>query len=90
MKVVLASESQFRPRAPDLLGLVYQICPSGIGEKSIRDNNPADLKRKLAEAKARIYGKPSSIGEASEFLTELSGSDFESRITFGKRPTSGS
>jgi septum formation protein len=53
MKIVLASESQFRRRALDLLGLAYEICPSGIDEKAIRDNNPAELTRKLAEAKAR-------------------------------------
>jgi septum formation protein len=53
MKIVLASESQFRRRALDMLGLVYEICPSGIDEKAIRDNNPAELTRKLAEAKAR-------------------------------------
>ena len=52
MKIVLASESQFRRRALDMLGLAYETCPSGIDEKTIRDNNPAELTRKLAEAKA--------------------------------------
>jgi septum formation protein len=53
MKIVLASESPFRRRALDILGLTYEICPSGIDGKAIRDNNPADLTRTLAEAKAR-------------------------------------
>src|SRR5579864_6581386 len=53
MKIVLASESQFRKRALDMLGLAYEICPSGVDEKAIRNNNPVDLTRKLAEAKAR-------------------------------------
>jgi septum formation protein len=53
MKIVLASESEFRRRALDMLGLAYEIRPSGIDEKAIRDNDPADLTRKLAEAKAR-------------------------------------
>src|SRR5689334_11052576 len=53
MKIVLASESQFRRRALDLLGLAYEVRPSGIDESTIRDSNPADLTRKLAEAKAR-------------------------------------
>jgi septum formation protein len=53
MKIVLASESQFRKRALDMLGLAYEICSSGIDEKAIRDHNPAELTRKLAEAKAR-------------------------------------
>jgi len=53
MKIVLASASQFRKRALDMLGVAYEICPSGIDEKAVRDNDPARLTRKLAEAKAQ-------------------------------------
>jgi septum formation protein len=53
MKIVLASESEFRRRALDMLGLTYEVWPSRIDEKAIRDTNPVDLTRKLAEAKAR-------------------------------------
>ncbi len=53
MKVVLASESQSRKRALDILGLTYEVHPSTIDEKSIRDTDPAALTKKLAEAKAR-------------------------------------
>jgi septum formation protein len=53
MKIVLASESQFRKRALDLLGLSYETRPSRIDEKAIRDDNPMELTRKLAEAKAQ-------------------------------------
>ena len=53
MNIVLASESQFRRRALDLLGLAYKVFPSEIDEKAIRDDNPSDLTLKLAEAKAR-------------------------------------
>ena len=52
MKVVLASESQSRKRALDILGLTYEVRPSAIDEKSIRDSDPAVLTRKLAEANA--------------------------------------
>ncbi|MBZ5614499.1 MAG: Maf family nucleotide pyrophosphatase [Acidobacteriia bacterium] len=52
MRVVLASESQSRRRALDILGLRYEVCPSAIDEKSIRDTDPAALTKKLAEAKA--------------------------------------
>jgi septum formation protein len=52
MRVVLASESQSRRRALDILGLSYEVCPSAIDEKSIRDSDPAALTKKLAEAKA--------------------------------------
>ena len=34
MKIVLASESQFRKRALDMLSLAYEIRPSGIDEKA--------------------------------------------------------
>jgi septum formation protein len=53
MRVVLASESQFRKRAMDLLGIPYETRPSRLDEKSIRAEDPAELTRKLAEAKAR-------------------------------------
>jgi MAF protein len=52
VRVVLASESQSRKRALDILGLTYEVRPSAIDEKSIRDSDPAALTRKLAEAKA--------------------------------------
>jgi septum formation protein len=53
MRIVLASESEFRRRALDLLGLTYDVVPSRIDEKAIRDPDPAQLTRKLAEAKAQ-------------------------------------
>jgi septum formation protein len=53
MKIVLASESPFRKRSLDLIGLPYETRPSHLDEKAIRDDNPAQLTRKLAEAKAR-------------------------------------
>ena len=100
MRIVLASESPFRKRALDMLGVAYEIYPSRIDEKAIRDEDPAKLTRKLAEAKAhkvadecpdavivsgdavaskngRIYEKPRSKDEAAEFLSELSGSEFQ-------------
>jgi septum formation protein len=52
MRVVLASESQSRKRALDILGLAYEVRPSAIDEKSIRATDPATLTKKLAEAKA--------------------------------------
>jgi septum formation protein len=52
VKVVLASESQSRKRALDILGLKYEVHPSAIDEQSVWDADPAALTRKLAEAKA--------------------------------------
>jgi len=53
MKIVLASESPFRKRALDMLGLAYETRPSRIDEKAIRDDDPARLTKTLAEIKAR-------------------------------------
>ena len=52
MKIILASESAFRKRALDLIGIPYESRASRIDEKAIRDDDPAQLTRKLAEAKA--------------------------------------
>ena len=58
MRIILASESPFRKRAMDLLGLPYETRPSRIDEKAIRDDDPVQLTRKIAEAKAqRIAGE---------------------------------
>jgi septum formation protein len=52
MRIVLASESQSRRRALDILGVTFEVHPSAIDEKSIRDADPAALTKRLAEAKA--------------------------------------
>jgi septum formation protein len=57
MKIVLASESPFRRRAMDMLALAYQVRPSRIDEKAIRDEDPGRLTQKLAEAKARAIAR---------------------------------
>lgn len=57
MKIILASESQYRKHALDILGLKYETIPSHIDEKAIRDENPRELARKLSEAKALTIGK---------------------------------
>lgn len=53
MQLVLASESPFRRRALDLIGVAYETCPCRIDEKAIRDDDPRRLTQQLAEAKAR-------------------------------------
>ena len=57
MRLILASQSPFRKKALDLLGLKYKVIPSYFDEKSIRDPNPETLSRKLSEAKARKIGQ---------------------------------
>jgi septum formation protein len=53
MKIILASESPFRRRALDMLGVDYETLPASIDEKAIRDDDPVELTRVLAETKAR-------------------------------------
>ena len=53
MRIVLASESASRRRALDILGLNYDVHPSRIDEKAIREAEPQKLACKLSEAKAR-------------------------------------
>jgi septum formation protein len=57
MKIILASQSSPRKRALNILGLKYEVIPSNFDEKSIRDKNPYELSRKLAEAKAKEIAK---------------------------------
>ena len=57
MELILASKSVPRKRALDILGLKYEVVTSNIDEKTIRDNNPIELVKKLSEAKARQVGE---------------------------------
>lgn len=52
MRIVLASESESRRRALEILGLKYEVRPSAINEKAVRDPDPMVMTRKIAEAKA--------------------------------------
>ncbi|MFP3953788.1 MAG: Maf family protein [Candidatus Acetothermia bacterium] len=56
MNIVLASRSKFRRQALDLLNVDYDVIPSRVDEKSIRDKDPRALARRLAEEKAREVG----------------------------------
>jgi len=79
LKIVLASESPFRKRALDLIGLPYETRPSRIDEKAIRDDNPAELTRKLAEAKARKIAAecPNAIVVSGDAVAAKDGRIFE-------------
>lgn len=52
MRIVLASESASRRRALEILGLNYEVHPSRIDEKAIREPEPQKLALRLSEAKA--------------------------------------
>jgi MAF protein len=79
MKIVLASESQFRKRALDMLGLPYETRPSRIDEKAIRDDNPAQLTQKLAEAKAQKIAQecPDAVVVSGDAVVSKGGRIFE-------------
>jgi septum formation protein len=79
MKIVLASESQSRRRALDILGLRYEVCASAIDEKAIRDSDPTALTRKLAEAKAwKVAGAfPGAVVVSGDAVVVKNGKIFE-------------
>ena len=59
MKVVLASESQSRKRALDMLRLTYEH-PSTIDEESIRDTDPAALTKNSPKPRLAKLPAPST------------------------------
>jgi septum formation protein len=65
MRIVLASESESRRRALDILGLKYEVRASAIDERAIRDLDPAVMTRKLAEAKAWAVVRSLASGEVA-------------------------
>ena len=79
MRIVLASESPFRRRAMDMLGLPYEVHPSRIDEKAIRDTDPAGLTRKLAEAKAHKVAEecPDAVIVSGDAVAAKNGTVFE-------------
>lgn len=52
MRIILASKSPYRKKALEILGLEFEVHPSNIDEKSIRDENPYRLAKILSEQKA--------------------------------------
>lgn len=57
MKIILASKSPRRKALLEQLGLDFEIMPSHEDEKSITENDPRKLVRKLAELKAQSVAK---------------------------------
>lgn len=75
MKLVLASESASRRRAMDLLGVPYEVHPSRIDEKAIREDDPDRLACVLSEAKARKIAEsiPDAIIVAGDTVVSKAG-----------------
>ena len=57
IRIILGTESAFRAKALDILGLEYEKIPSGFDETSVRDENPFELAKKLALAKAETLAE---------------------------------
>ena len=53
MRIILASQSQFRKHALDVLGLAYEMIPSDVDESAITHEDPKTRARLLSEAKAK-------------------------------------
>jgi septum formation protein len=79
MTIILASESQFRKRAMDMIGIAYETRPSHVDEKAIRDDDPGELTRKLAEAKAQKIAAeyPDAIIVSGDAVAAKAGRIFE-------------
>ncbi len=52
MKIILASQSPRRKKLLEQLGLDFDVVPSNCDEKSVRENEPSTLVKKLAVLKA--------------------------------------
>lgn len=63
----------------EILGIAYEVCPSAIDEKSIRDSDPVALTKKLAEAKAWKIADafPGAIVVAGDAVVAKNGTIFE-------------
>ena len=56
-RIILASQSEIRKRAMDILGVSYECIPANIDEKAIRDSDPLKMVLMISEAKAREVAK---------------------------------
>lgn len=51
-RIVLASQSEHRKKAMNILGLIYECIPANIDEKAIRNPDPLKMALMISEAKA--------------------------------------
>jgi septum formation protein len=79
MRIILASQSEFRKKGLELLGLKFEVMPADLDEKSIRNENPDRMAVMLAEAKARAIGEkePGSLVIASDYFIVFEGDIYE-------------
>jgi septum formation protein len=82
MRIVLASDSKSRRRALDILGIAYEVHPSRIDEKAIRETDPQILARTLSEAKARAVAQimPDAIIIAGDAVVSKAGRIYQKPV----------
>lgn len=56
-RIILASQSEIRKRALNILGLSYECIPANINEKAIRNSDPIKMALLISEAKAYEIAK---------------------------------
>jgi septum formation protein len=79
MRIILASQSEYRKRGLELLGLKFEVKPADIDEKAIRHDDPEKLAVMLAEAKARAIGESEldALVIASDYFVVFEGRFYE-------------
>ncbi len=80
MRIILASRSPRRELFLDMLGLEFEIMPSRVDERKVREKDPIKLARKLARMKAedvakRIMSDSRSMGPEKKVDAVVIGAD---------------
>ncbi len=77
-RIILASQSEIRRKALDILGLSYECIPANINEKAIRDPDPIKMALKISEAKAyEVASKEQGIIIAGDAFVVFNGEILE-------------
>ncbi|NQU79100.1 Maf family protein [Candidatus Woesearchaeota archaeon] len=77
MRIILASQSLFRKKALEILGLEYETIPSNLDEQSIRDDCPYKLAKALSEAKAKNIGESDALIIAGDLFVVFNNKIYE-------------
>lgn len=81
-RIVLASQSEHRKKAMNLLGLTYECIPANINEKSIRHPDPLKMALMISEAKAlALAQKEKGIIIAGDTFVEFEGKVLEKPVS---------
>jgi predicted house-cleaning NTP pyrophosphatase (Maf/HAM1 superfamily) len=76
-RIVLASQSEHRKKAMNILGLSYECIPANINEKAIRNPDPLKMALMISEAKALSLVKEKGIIIAGDTFLVFEGKVLE-------------